>query len=78
MICAKSAHMINYIAKGLASLRTPYAKSLLTINQITNNLKQICKMNKRMIQITDAKVRGFWADSKKMARFLSELLRQGG
>jgi hypothetical protein len=25
----------------------------------------------------DAKVRGFWADSKKMARFLSELLRQG-
>ena len=28
-----------------------------TINQITNNLKQICKMNKRMIQITDAKVR---------------------
>ena len=34
-------------------------------------------MNKRKIQITDAKVRGFWADSKKMARFLSELLRQG-
>ena len=34
-------------------------------------------MNNRMIQITDAKVRGFWADSKKMARFLSELLRQG-
>ena len=33
-------------------------------------------MNNRMIQITDAKVRGFWADSKKMARFLSELLRQ--
>ena len=32
---------------------------------------------KRKIQITDAKVRGFWADSKKMARFLSELLRQG-
>ena len=30
-----------------------------------------------MNQITDAKVRGFWADSKKMARFLSELLRQG-
>ena len=26
---------------------------------------------------SDAKVRGFWADSKKMARFLSELLRQG-
>ena len=24
-----------------------------------------------------AKVRGFWADSKKLARFLSELLRQG-
>ena len=24
-----------------------------------------------------AKVRGFWADSKKFARFLSELLRQG-
>ena len=24
---------------------------------MTNNLKQICKMNKRMIQITDAKVR---------------------
>ena len=34
-------------------------------------------MNKRMIQTTDAKVRGFWADSKKLARFLSELLRQG-
>ena len=34
-------------------------------------------MNKSMIQITDAKVRGFWADSKKLARFLSELLRQG-
>ena len=30
-----------------------------------------------MIQIADAKVRGFWADSKKIARFLSELLRQG-
>ena len=24
-----------------------------------------------------AKVRGFWADSKKLARFLSKLLRQG-
>jgi len=33
-------------------------------------------MNKRMIQITDAKVRGFLADSKKLARYLSELLRQ--
>ena len=33
---------------------------------------------KRKIQITAAKVRGFWADSKKLARFLSELLRQGG
>ena len=44
--------------------------------QITNNLKQNAKMNNRMIQITDAKVRGFWADSKKMARFLSKLLRQ--
>ena len=33
-------------------------------------------MNKRMIQITDAKVRRFWADSKKLARFLSKLLRQ--
>ena len=32
-------------------------------------------MNKRMIQITDAKVR-FWADSKKFARFLLKLLRQ--
>ena len=31
---------------------------------------------KRKIQITAAKVRGFWADSKKLARFLSELLRQ--
>ena len=31
---------------------------------------------KRKIQITDAKVRGFWADSKKLARFLSKLLRQ--
>ena len=29
-----------------------------------------------MIQITDAKVRGFLADSKKLARLLSELLRQ--
>ena len=35
--------------------------------QITNNLKQNAKMNNRMIQITDAKVRGFWADSKKFA-----------
>jgi len=35
--------------------------------QITNNLKQNAKMNNRMIQITDAKVRGFWADSKKLA-----------
>ena len=26
---------------------------------------------------TDAKVRGFWADSKNLAKFLSELLRQG-
>ena len=26
---------------------------------------------------TGAKVRGFWVDSKKIARFLSELLRQG-
>ena len=33
-------------------------------------------MNKRMIQITDAKVRRFWADSKKFARFLLKLLRQ--
>ena len=65
------------IAKGLAVSANPFAKSLLTINQITNNLKQICKMNKRMIQMTDAKVRGFWADSKKLARFLSKLLRQG-
>ena len=32
---------------------------------------------KRKIQITDAKVRGFWADFKKIASFLSELLRQG-
>ena len=24
-----------------------------------------------------AKIRGFWADSKKLARLLSELLRQG-
>ena len=32
---------------------------------------------KRKIQITDAKVRGFWADSKKLARLLVELLRQG-
>ena len=39
---------------GSLSQRTPYANSLQTI---TNNLKQICKMNKRMIQITDAKVR---------------------
>ena len=26
---------------------------------------------------TVAKIRGFWADSKKIASFLSELLRQG-
>ena len=26
---------------------------------------------------SDAKVRGFWVDSKNLARFLSELLRQG-
>ena len=26
---------------------------------------------------TGAKVRGFWADSKKLASFLSDLLRQG-
>ena len=30
-----------------------------------------------MIQIAIAKVQGFWADSKEIARFLSELLRQG-
>ena len=30
-----------------------------------------------MIQITDAKVQRFGADSKKLAGFLSELLRQG-
>ena len=34
-------------------------------------------MNKSMIQMTGAKVRCFWADSKKITRFLSELLRQG-
>ena len=28
-------------------------------------------------KITDAKVREFGADSKKLARFLSKLLRQG-
>jgi hypothetical protein len=26
---------------------------------------------------TDAKVRGFWVDSKNLAGFLSKLLRQG-
>ena len=26
---------------------------------------------------TGAKVRGFWGDSKKLAKFLLELLRQG-
>ena len=50
-------------AKGLASQRTLYATLL------TNNLKQL--MQKEQItyenQITDAKVRGFWADSKKFA-----------
>ena len=50
-------------AKGLASQRTLYATLL------TNNLKQL--MQKEQItyenQITDAKVRGFWADSKKIA-----------
>ena len=30
-----------------------------------------------MNQITAAKVQGFWADSKKFARILSKLLRQG-
>ena len=30
-----------------------------------------------MIQMTDAKVQGFWADSKEIARFLSKLLRHG-
>ena len=46
---------------------------------ITNQITKIdlCKKNKRKIQMTDAKVRGFWADSKKLVRFLSELLRQG-
>ena len=34
------------------------------------------KKNLRMIQITDAKVGGFGAESKKIARFLSKLLRQ--
>ena len=33
-------------------------------------------MNNRMIQITDAKVRGYGADSKNLGRFLSKLLRQ--
>ena len=33
------------------------AAASLCLFQITNNLKQICKMNKRKIQITDAKVR---------------------
>ena len=51
------------IAKGLASQRTPYATLL------TNNLKQL--MQKEQItyekKITAAKVRRFWADSKKLA-----------
>ena len=36
---------------------------------ITNQITKIdlCKKNKRKIQITDAKVRGFLADSKKLA-----------
>ena len=60
------------IAKGLASQRTPYATLL------TNNLKQICnKKTKNVWTFTAAKVRGFWADSKKIAWFLSKLLRQG-
>jgi hypothetical protein len=60
------------IAKGLAVSATP-------VCYITNQITKIdlCKKNKRKIQITDAKVRGFWADSKKLARFLSKLLRQG-
>ena len=56
--------LAEYItAKGLASKRTLYATLL------TNNLKQL--MQKEQItyenQITDAKVREFWADSKKFA-----------
>ena len=35
------------------------------------------KKNLRLIQIADTKVRGFWADSKELARFLTKLLRQG-
>ena len=34
-------------------------------------------MNNRKIQITDAKVWGYGADSKNLGRFLSKLLRQG-
>ena len=58
------------IAKGLASLRTPYATLL------TNNQNRFMQKEKRKIQITAAKVRGFLADSKKLAWFLSKLLRQ--
>ena len=64
-----------------ASLRT-LSWSLLTL---TNNLKQIAKTTiKNETQtitnvwtFTDAKIRGFRADSKKLARLLWELLRQG-
>ena len=58
---------------GSLSQRTLYAN--LT-NQITKN-QIYAKMNNRKIQITDAKVWGYGADSKNLGRFLSKLLRQG-
>ena len=46
----------------------PAAASLFSfLNQITNNQNRFMQKEKRKIQITDAKVRGFLADSKKLA-----------
>ena len=49
------------IAKGLASLRTPYA-TLLTNNQ-NRYMRKLLTYDLLLV----AKVRGFWADSKKFA-----------
>ena len=68
---------MGIIAKGSLSQRTPYANSLLTNNKNNNNQKTTYEKSTNVETKTDAKVRGFLADSKKLARYLSELLRQG-